>query len=349
MNFKKRGRYHFLIEVCFLILLLLLLFLVINTAFAEEPFTPVQEQAILKKLNAQLPKLPTVLVYNSEFARRLGLNPKKAIQLDPGLYAVAFVVRRRSDLTDYNPDGIPDFWWNHMKLNVDETQTMMDESKDEQNAYSILLQQLFPNEPREDGYECFLNLYLNESEPKVQKIAWGKPDLWWNWKNDPFSAYDPIFSEFHWYVNTNKKLSDPNLYKVFGKDTDNHQVAMIFGSLNNFGRYPRFDVAKSLKVTDKEPDDPFDMEAKGYYKHFLPNIIFTQFSVDCDLFSKYADNHGTSIWYEQKGLKMRKINGLLNEKHLVRLRIPPEITNSTTFKSTYTGNTFGTFITGGKS
>lgn len=169
----------------------------------------------------------SIFVYNKEFAERFGLDPKKAEDLDKGLYAVELVIKK----TKFFPMGSVEGYFQVKKMNSAKYQ-IIDNSIP---AIEILFENAKEPLPMGFHYDCYINLYVDSSLPILypRDSKAGDGD---NAYNIAHSAWQPVFKR---QVNKERPVTDPNaeregflnsyLYKAFlssmqfmnGKPIDN--------------------------------------------------------------------------------------------------------------------------------
>jgi len=155
----------------------------------------------------------SIFVYNKEFAERFGLDPKKAEDLDKGLYAVELVIKK----TKFFPMGSVQGYFQVKKMTPAKYQ-IIDNSIP---AIEILFENAKEPLPMGFHYDCYLNLYVDSSlpilYPRDSKVGDGD-----NAYSIAHSAWLPVFKR---QVNKEKPATDPNaeregflnsyLYKAF--------------------------------------------------------------------------------------------------------------------------------------
>ena len=215
------------------------------------------------------PDLDPVLVYNPAFAQRFGLDPNKAVQLEPGVLAVAMTFRK-----DYKYDFDPEKGNGSDAISVKRIfdQITRDEWY-EVDRHLAILPLLFPQKYNSNTLDqryfenCKINFYLDSTDSRVAQIDMQPHSLWVT--GDIQDALDSL-----WYGHARpEELNLENLNMI-------HQHVLLFGmgTFENVG-------------------DGYGLN-QNHLVNFLPGITFISFSTVCDLAKNYPQ--GTLVWFEKK-------------------------------------------------
>jgi len=333
--------------------------------FGETGYKLTEKQKILAaRVEAELerdpdPDLPPVLVYNKEFAKRFGLDPAKAMELDKGLYGISMVFKKRYSLRldtkkdplmlEYHLDRLTRSDWNQI------SPVSGFYSKDKLTDF-LLFPILFNHTiPFNVYYDCYLNFYFDSYDQKVKDVAFPLQQTWLLDSSMIFT--DPVRNVIGMFgVDRQKKIEEPILKRAIAEH--DYQEIEKYSLDTYYTDAIQFSALKASTSTPHEGGYVFKVGLlngyRSHFKNFLPGITYLSVETQCIYFKKNSNREGAWLWlandnYESPEKETSNdptpgASNLYNENYkpnwfleksdrplqikYYHFTIPPEITNS---------------------
>jgi hypothetical protein len=265
-------------------------------------------------------KAQNILVYSKEFAERMGLDPNKAIKLDPGINAIGLTFKKDYSLDYYSSN----FAENHhlFDLNPEEGSLF------EQNL--SILPILFKGEalPLSYYHECYLNIYFRNSDYRLKDSRKYALNSWDN-QTDNKLIHD-IATDFAKDLDSTIHKKNPTLYdydKLFDFDIKIH---------NYINFYPAEVVLTKLY----QPFINITLNGSLYLLensqklNLIDGITYLSFDLGlCYHMRKLANSNNAWLWLQKKNGHNYKISAdNYYMKDFYVYKIPKELIDSPTLK-----------------
>lgn len=270
--------------------------------------------------------LSPVLVYNLEFAKRFGLNPKNAISLDPALYAVALVFKRYFILSRDKESFLTDHHINEMSSrDAILFQLSYADTKDQLNHYALYPLLFSKQVPLSVEYQCYLNLYLNTRNQRSQLIKVPNFQTWY--QNDEGRLSTVINSIVDPLPVDDKKRD------CLVCDPANRNLAMTRILARDYIQFSRLRQGDWGINSGRQPypENRLLSSLQGQFLNFLPGISYLSFAVYCPNLSADAEGKGLWLWIENREARSFTLFSTKNQSIVdgySGFHIPAEITQA---------------------
>jgi len=249
-------------------------------------------------IDDSFPDLSPVLVYNKAFAQRFGLDQNKAMDLDPGIYAIALTFKKNPRYSvaasDDYPTELKNIFnkldkWDWLKIS-----TSQFDSKDELNDYTLL--PIFLGKSSMNvSYVCEINFYFDEHHSKVKDIKLSPHQIWF--AGIVYDNMEPLYPIFRGINHNNKnKIHEPGLIKTIPQFKYPYDDLLHFYAAYIDNTPPAWAIEKSGKSPSNEIYVSGDYRSN--FKDFLPGILFLSFKISCPGIIDASNKHGSWFWIQ---------------------------------------------------